>query len=115
MEAMGGVTLGSDAVHHFPTISATRDENKTSSYGRNFCLGNIYNIPYVAREQLDCLVCDPPYGRREIHVNALGGDSATHCSHAERARAQFQILTPLLAAAAKLLRIGGRLGFLFIK
>lgn len=114
---MGGVTLGSDAVHHFPTFSGDREaEDAPSACGKNFCLANIYNIPYAAREQFDCLVCDPPYGRREIHVNATGGDTATHyCTHAERAIAQFQILTPLLAAAARLLRVGGRLVFLFIK
>lgn len=113
MEAMDGVTLGSDAIHHFVPFS--EDRKQTGRCNRNFCLANIYNIPYVAREQFDCLVCDPPYGRREIHVDAAGVDAATHCSNHERALAQFQILTPLLAAAAKLLRLGGRLVFLFIK
>jgi hypothetical protein len=116
MQSMSGVTIGSDAVHHFPTMSVRECASKGQSpYGMEFCLANVYSIPYVAREQFDCIVCDPPYGRREVHVSATGSDAATHTSNHERALAQFEILTPLLHAASKLLRVGGRLVFLFIK
>jgi 16S rRNA G966 N2-methylase RsmD len=81
----------------------------------NFSQANIYHAMYRSCGQFDAIICDPPYGRREVHVDRLGVDSADHDSNEQRALSHFAVLTPLIGLASGLLRVGGRLVFLFLK
>ena len=81
--------------------------------GEERILSNAYTPPLRGGSMLDAIVCDPPYGRREKHVDQFGRMNAKHETNAARALAQFEILTPLFAMASQNLRVGGRLVFAF--
>jgi hypothetical protein len=77
---------------------------------------NVYHHQLLGGgRKYDAIICDPPYGRREKHVDAAGVDFFRHSSNEERALAQMNVLIPLLHLAAVSLRPGGRLVFLFLK
>ena len=65
------------------------------------------------RKLFDQIICDPPYGRREKHVDKFGKDDTRHDTNQERALAQFEILKPLFHLASKTLCINGKLVFGF--
>ena len=76
-------------------------------------IGNIFQGYFRAGEIFDCIICDPPYGRREKHIDSHGNDGARHQSNEERALAQFKILTPLFQLASSTLRENGKMVFGF--
>jgi len=76
-------------------------------------LSNVYTSPLRDGPILDAILCDPPYGRREKHVDKYGHFDARHETNEARALAQFQILKPLFLIASLNLRPGGRLVFGF--
>lgn len=106
-EELGGYCLGSDAFEK--QFSLAPDDQ-----GNTF-LSNIYHQQVIGRGQFDAIICDPPYGRREKHVDEKGIDFANHQTSDERALSQFKILTPLMELSSTSLKIGGRLVFLFLK
>jgi hypothetical protein len=112
-QELGGYCLGSDASRSNLNLSFTHDH--LANLQKNVFISNIYHQQVDGRGQFDAIVCDPPYGRREKHVDEKGVDSATHQTNEERALSQFKILRPLLEMSSSLLKIGGRLVFLFLK
>ena len=76
-------------------------------------IGNIFQGYFRGGEIFDCIICDPPYGRREKHIDSHGNDGARHQSNEERALAQFKILTPLFQLASSNLRENGKMVFGF--
>jgi hypothetical protein len=110
-EELGGYCLGSDAFEKHLNLVSEED----NSGRNNIFLSNIYHQQVIGRGQFDAIICDPPYGRREKHVDEKGIDFANHQTSEERALSQFRILTPLIELSSTALRIGGRLVFLFLK
>jgi len=87
------------------------DDNFVRNPASNFVLANIHHDQIHGL--FDAVIVDPPYGRRETHVDALGCHVASHESNEQRALERFKILTPLFITANRVLRPGGRLVFLF--
>ena len=79
----------------------------------DLCLGNVFHKHFRDGELFDQIICDPPYGRREKHVDEFGKDDTRHDTNQERALAQFEILKPLFHLASKTLCINGKLVFGF--
>lgn len=65
---------------------------------------------------VDCIVTDPPYGRRERHVDINNHDELAqkHATNDDRARERFEVIRPVLRLAESMLLAGGRLVFLFL-
>lgn len=89
------------------------DENFTNNPMNNFVLANLHHNQIHGDGMFDAVVVDPPYGRRETHVDAYGGSTSSHETNEQRAHDRFKILTPLFITANRVLRPGGRLVFLF--
>jgi hypothetical protein len=113
----GCITLGSDA-----NVSAS--EANVEFFASHCFIGNIYHRNVGSANssssvtqglKLDAIVCDPPYGRRERHIDKSNSDYARHATPEERALYQFKVLAPLFQLASDILRVGGRLVFLFMK
>lgn len=101
----GGIGIGADAA--IDAVSSSSNEL------RHIFVANLYHNMISENVKFDAIICDPPYGRRERHVNALGIDTFLHDSNTARAISHVQILTPLLRQAAAHLRTGCRIVFLF--
>lgn len=110
-EQFGGFCLGSDAFEQYLNLQSYHCQPWT----RDIFLSNIYHLQIHSRGQFDAIICDPPYGRREKHVDEKGVDFANHQTNDERALSQFKILSPLLHLSSTALKVGGRLVFLFLK
>jgi hypothetical protein len=108
-QELGAYCLGSDVFEKH--LSSPLSDNSPE---RNIFISNIYHHQVDGRGQFDAIVCDPPYGRREKHVDERGVDAASHQTNEERALSQFKILRPLVEMSS-LLKVGGRLVFLFLK
>jgi hypothetical protein len=117
-EELGGYCLGSDAFEKHLNLIPQEQQQQQG----NIFISNIYHQQVVGGGdrgrgggQFDAIICDPPYGRREKHVDEKGIDFANHQTSEERALSQFRILTPLLQLSSQSLKVGGRLVFLFLK
>lgn len=109
-QQLGGYCIGSDAFEQHLNLDSDKDQELP-----NIFISNIYHCQLNLRGQFDAIICDPPYGRREKHVNENGIDYASHQTNDERALAQFKILSPLIKLSSNALKVGGRLVFLFLK
>ena len=92
-------------------VDIIKKENVLLNY--DLCLGNVFHKHFRDGELFDQIICDPPYGRREKHVDEFGKDDTRHDTNQERALAQFEILKPLFHLASKTLCINGKLVFGF--
>lgn len=110
---LGGYCLGSDVYQKQLMLSLDNNKGNNIIEG-NIFQANIYHQTLRDCHQFDCIICDPPYGRREKHVNEYGIDAVQHETNDERALTQFKILIPLINLSSKLLKLGGRLVFLFL-
>ena len=104
-EAYGAFMLGADALK-VANIEGCAPER---------VVGNVYHHDQIYRTgpMFDAIVCDPPYGRREKHVDQFGNHDAHHETNDARALAQFKILAPLFSLASERLEVNGRLVFGF--
>ena len=119
--SLGAVCIGCDVCPVTVTVTAKDQQHTRASGCIEYCQANIYHQTLYSGASggssglFDVIICDPPYGRRERHVDVRGVDSARHQSPGERARDRFRVLEPLMTFASEQLRRGGRLVFLFAK
>jgi len=105
----GAVTIGADAMEDHMIACSVCD----------CLLANVYQNCWRSESGdagiFDAIVCDPPYGRREQQVGPDGRCpvSKAGSTNQERARAQLEILRPLMQLASQTLVKGGRLIFGF--
>jgi hypothetical protein len=97
-------------------LNSNNDNGKSSNKHHDthdLCLGNVFHQYFRDGELFDCIICDPPYGRREKHVDIFGKDDKRHETNVDRALSQFHILSPLFKLASRTLCIDGKLVFGF--